>query len=262
MWKRLFNTTKGNDSQTDKDIFSHLEPDKLPAHVAIIMDGNGRWAKGQGLVRTAGHRAGVSTLKQIVKSCSDLNIEALTVYAFSTENWKRPPAEVEFLMALFSEFMDKEIEEMVRDNVCLRFIGRINELSKVLQDKIANAVERTRSNTGVKFTIAVNYGGKDELIRAIQTISSKVSGGELDAASIDDSIVDSHLDTAGLPPVDFVIRTSGDIRLSNFLLWQTAYAEFWFTSTNWPDFTPECFAEALYDFSQRERRFGGLKEKK
>ena len=123
-------------------------------------------------------------------------------------------------------------------------------------------MERTRSNTGVKFTIAVNYGGKDELVRAIQTISSKVSGGELDAASIDDSIVDSHLDTAGLPPVDFVIRTSGDIRLSNFLLWQTAYAEFWFTSTNWPDFTPECFAEALYDFSQRERRFGGLKEKK
>lgn len=261
MLGKLFSGKKKNDDQADRSYLDRLDSERLPQHVAVIMDGNGRWATGQGMIRTAGHKAGVNTLIKIVKACTAMKLNALTVYAFSTENWKRPHAEVDFLMKLFSEYLAKEIDEMHRDNVRIDFIGRVDELSQGLQKQIAEARELTKENTGVRFTVAVNYGGKDELLRAVQGIAAQAVKGELAPEEITDEVIESHLDTAGLPPVDLVIRTSGDMRLSNFLLWQAAYAEFWFTDTNWPDFTPELFAEALYAYGQRDRRFGGLSKK-
>ncbi len=261
MWKKIFGGSKQPAALETNPLYDKIDRTRLPRHVAIIMDGNGRWANGQGLVRTAGHRAGVASLKQVLKVAIDLKIEALTVYAFSTENWKRPHTEVDFLMGLFSEFLAKEIDEMDADDVCLQFIGRISELSPKLREQAEKAQERTRENQGVRFNVAMNYGGQDELTRAVQKIAQKAVAGELSPDAIDEHTIEAELDTAGLPPVDFVIRTSGDLRLSNFLLWQAAYAEFWFTQTNWPDFTPACFVEALLDFGQRKRRFGGLKNK-
>ena len=261
MWKKIFGGSKQRVLPAANTLYEKIDRNRLPRHVAIIMDGNGRWANGQGLVRTAGHRAGVAALKQVLKVAIDLGIEALTVYAFSTENWKRPHSEVDFLMGLFSEYLAQEIDEMDADDVRLHFIGRIDELSPKLREQTARAEQRTRENTGVRFNVAMNYGGQDELTRAMQKIARKVRDGELAPEAIDGHIIEGELDTAGIPPVDFVIRTSGDLRLSNFLLWQAAYAEFWFTQTNWPDFTPACFVEALLDFGQRQRRFGGLKNK-
>lgn len=261
MWKKLFSGNQSNDDTSDKNYLDELTEDQLPQHVAIIMDGNGRWATGQGLIRTAGHKAGVKTLKTIVKACTKLKLKALTVYAFSTENWKRPHAEVDFLMGLFSEYLSKEIDEMDQDDVKIDFIGRTWELSKGLQAQIADARQRTRDNQGVKFTVAVNYGGQDELVRAVQEIAAQSVKGMVKPEEITAATIEEQLDTYGLPPVDLVIRTSGDMRLSNFLLWQTAYAEFWFTDTNWPDFTPEEFGQALYEYSHRDRRFGGLSKK-
>lgn len=230
----------------------------LPRHTAIIMDGNGRWAQGRGLLRTAGHRRGVDTLKQILKVAVDLRLEALTVYAFSTENWKRPLSEVDFLMRLFSDYLAEQLMAMHNDNVRLRFLGRVDELPPALRQQARDAEALMAANSGVKFNVAMNYGGQDELLRVMRTIASRVASGELAPAGIDAATIESVLDTAGLPPVDLLIRTSGDLRLSNFLLWQTAYAEFWFTQTPWPDFTPEEFRRALTDYGQRARRFGGL----
>lgn len=231
----------------------------MPRHVAIIMDGNGRWANALGLLRSAGHTAGVKTLKRILKTAVNLELEALTVYAFSTENWKRPHAEVDFLMHLFSEYLEKEKREMHENNVRIRFLGRTEELSPLIQSQIKDAEQLMRNNTGVKFNIAANYGGRDEIVRATQAIARKVLDGRLSIDRIDDKIFEAELDTSDCPPVDLVIRTSGDLRVSNFLLWQSAYAEFWFTQTNWPEFTPEEFVEALVDFGKRERRFGAVK---
>lgn len=264
MWKKIFSGSHKNDASpiesVSDSVLDDLDPEKLPKHVAVIMDGNGRWAQGKGMVRTAGHKAGVNTLHNIVLAASKIKLRALTVYAFSTENWKRPKLEVDFLMALFSDFLKQEISFMSENNVRIRFIGRIDELAGSLQKQAAEAEELTRNNTGVQFNVAVNYGGQDELVRAVQKLAEKAVRGEIAPADIDSDMVDAALDTAGMPPVDLVIRTSGDMRLSNFLLWQAAYAEFWFTDTNWPDFTPEEFGEALADFAGRERRFGGLKK--
>lgn len=258
MWKRMFSGMQKNDDASDKYYPGELNENQLPQHVAIIMDGNGRWATGQGLIRTAGHRAGVKTLKKIVKACADWGLKALTVYAFSTENWKRPHAEVDFLMDLFSEYLAKEIDEMDADNVRIDFIGRTWELSGGLQKQIADARQRTGKNAGLRFTVAVNYGGQDELVRAVQELAAQSVRGMVKPEGITAERLEQQLDTCGLPPVDLVIRTSGDMRLSNFLLWQTAYAELWFTDTNWPDFTPEEFGRALCEYARRERRFGGL----
>ena len=242
-------------------LFANIEWDKLPRHVAIIMDGNGRWAKGQGMLRTAGHSAGVKTLKNILKTAIGLELDALTVYAFSTENWKRPHTEVDFLMNLFSEYLKKEVQEMHEDNVQIHFIGRIAGLPKSLQQQMHDAEELMKNNTGVKFNVAANYGGQDEIVRAVQKLATQVAAGKLSPTEIDEAAIEQQLDTYGNLPVDLVIRTSGDERLSNFLLWQAAYAEFWFTDINWPDFTPECFVAAMNDFAKRDRRFGGLSKK-
>ena len=239
--------------------YSELDRERLPRHVAIIMDGNGRWANALGLLRSAGHTAGVKTLKRILKTAVNLELEALTVYAFSTENWKRPLAEVDFLMHLFSEYLEKEKLEMHENNVRIRFLGRTDELSPLIQAQIRDAEQLMQYNTGVKFNIAANYGGQDEIVRAAKKIAAKVLEGHLSLEQIDEKTFESELDTFESPPVDLVIRTSGDLRVSNFLLWQSAYAEFWFTQTNWPEFTPEEFIEALIDFGKRERRFGALK---
>lgn len=240
------------------EMLSRVDRAKLPRHVAIIMDGNGRWASGRGLLRSAGHVAGVKTLKKILTTAVNLKLEALTVYAFSTENWKRPLAEVDFLMHLFSDYLEREKREMHENNVRIRFLGRTEEFSPLIQSQIRDATELMKNNTGVKFNIAADYGGQDEIIRAAQKLAAKVSRGELDAEKITAEIFESELDTVGQPPVDLLIRTSGDMRISNFLLWQAAYAEFWFTKTPWPEFTPEEFIEALIEFGRRVRRFGGV----
>ena len=261
MWKKIFGNGGEEKASRNVPLFDRIDRARLPRHVAVIMDGNGRWAQGQGLMRTAGHTAGVKTLKRILKTASDIGIEALTVYAFSTENWKRPHAEVEFLMKLFSEYLDKELREMNEEQVRIHFLGRMDGLSEGLQRQIREAEELMKGNTGIRFNIAANYGGQDELVRMVQAIACEALRGEISPDGIDEQFVERHLDTYGSPPVDLVIRTSGDMRLSNFLLWQTAYAEFWFTDTNWPDFTPEEFVEALVAFGRRDRRFGGLHEK-
>lgn len=235
-----------------------LDREKLPQHVAIIMDGNGRWAKGQGLLRQKGHLAGVKALKKVLKTAIYLDLEVLTVYAFSTENWKRPLLEVNFLMKLFLEKLADEIDELDADNVQIKFIGCIDELPRDLLEQINEAVERTKNNTGVIFNIALNYGGQDEILRAVQKIAQYVKEGQVRIEDINIELIEDSLDTAKLPPVDLVIRTSGDVRLSNFLLFQTAYAEFYFTEINWPDFRPDDFIDALEDYGKRERRFGKL----
>lgn len=243
---------------TTDDLFKKVDKSKLPRHVAIIMDGNGRWASLRGLLRSAGHTAGVKTLKKILTTAVNLKLEALTVYAFSTENWKRPLKEVEFLMHLFSEYLEKEEMEMHQNNVRIRFLGRTEDFSPLIQSQIQSAVELMKNNTGVKFNIAADYGGQDEIVRAAQKLARKVSNGEISAEQITASTFEAELDTAGQPPVDLLIRTGGDLRISNFLLWQCAYAELFFTKTAFPEFSPEEFMEALIDFSKRDRRFGGV----
>ena len=244
--------------QSDADLLARVDKSKMPRHVAIIMDGNGRWANGRGLLRSAGHTAGVKTLKNILKTAVNLKLEALTVYAFSTENWKRPHAEVDFLMHLFSEYLEREKLEMHQNNVRIKFLGRTEDFSPALQKLMRDSVELMRNNTGVKFNVAADYGGQDEIIRAAQKLAHRVKVGALEPENISPQLFDNELDTAGQPPVDLLIRTSGDLRVSNFLLWQAAYAEFWFTDTPWPEFTPAEFVDALIAFGKRHRRFGAL----
>lgn len=267
MWKKIFGGGSSNSERTEKapaganPLYDRINWQRLPRHVAVIMDGNGRWAQGKGLIRTAGHKAGVKTLKDVLKTAIDLRIEALTVYAFSTENWKRPRPEVEFLMKLFSEYLLKELEEMNDYNVRIRFIGRMEGMPEGLQRQMREAEALMKDNTGIRFNVAANYGGQDELIRATQSLARQAAEGKIAPEDIDAEAIEQELDTAGDPPVDLVIRTSGDQRLSNFLLWQSAYAEFYFTDVNWPDFTPACFVDAMVDFAGRDRRFGGLTNK-
>ena len=237
----------------------NIDKSQLPRHVGIIMDGNGRWAQNLGLIRSAGHLAGVKTLKEIIKTAVNIELEALTVYAFSTENWKRPHTEVDFLMHLFSEYLEKEKRELNEKNVKIHFIGRIDELPESLIKQAHDAENMMKNNTGLKFNVATNYGGQDEIVRATQKIAQKVLNGKLKIDDINIDIFESALDTNGDPPVDLMIRTGGDLRISNFLLWQSAYAEFWFTKTTFPEFKPEEFLEALNNFSKRDRRFGSVK---
>lgn len=258
MWKKWFGPKITSD--LTQDLYKTIDPTNVPAHVAIIMDGNGRWAKRRGMPRIFGHRAGVETLRSIVKTASEIGVKALTAYAFSTENWKRPAEEVSFLMTLLSEYLDSELEELDQNNVKLRFIGKTEELAPVLQDKMKHAANRTANNSGLILNLAVNYGGRSEIVRAVRLIAQQVISGKLDENEITEDAIERHLYTAGLPDPDLLIRPSGDYRISNYLLWQLAYTEFWFTSIHWPDFKPEHFIEAVRDYQVRERRFGGLKK--
>lgn len=229
-----------------------------PRHVGVIMDGNGRWAQRRGLPRTAGHKAGVEALRGVVKAAPDLGIEVLTAYAFSTENWTRPKDEVDFLMYLLVEYCRKEVSALNEKGVRINAIGRLHELPSLQRDEIYRAMAATRNNTGLVLNLAVNYGGHAELVDVVRAVAQRVKAGELAPEEIDEAVVSNHLYTAGLPDLDLVIRTAGELRLSNFLLWQAAYSEFWVTDVAWPDFTREHLEQAISDFSRRDRRFGAV----
>ena len=235
-----------------------LDMERIPAHIAIIMDGNGRWAKQRKLPRTMGHRAGMKNIKMMVEESSNLGVKYLTLYAFSTENWKRPAEEVGALMDLVVEFINKEFEELHRNNVRLNSIGDISKLPEKSKAAIEDAKYKTRNNTGLTLNIALNYGGRDEIVRGVKEIAEEVLEGKLKVDSIDDKVISDHLYTSGMPDPDIIIRPSGELRISNYLLWQSAYSEFWFSNINWPDFTKEDLRRAISDFQNRDRRFGGV----
>lgn len=235
---------------------SDLALDRLPQHVAVIMDGNGRWAKRRGLPRIEGHRQGADVLKDLVRCCHDWGIKALTAYAFSTENWKRPHEEVDFLMMLFERVLIRELEEMIRQNVQIQFVGNLAVLPRSLQSQIERATRATEHNCGILFTIAANYGGREEILQACRAIATKVEQGHIQAEDIDEALFSQHLYTANIGDPDLLIRTSGEMRLSNFLLWQMAYAEIYITEAFWPDFDRTEFHRALSAYQKRERRFG------
>jgi undecaprenyl diphosphate synthase len=239
-----------------QELPADLRVERLPRHVAVIMDGNGRWAKRRGMPRIMGHRRGVDVLKDLLRCCRDWGIQALTAYAFSTENWGRPAEEVEFLMMLFERVLRRELKEMMEEDVQIRFIGNLNVLPTSLQNEINKAVDATRHNKGIQFTIATNYGGRQEIIQACQAIAHQVQEGKLAPEDIDESIFERNLYTTGICDPDLLIRSSGEMRISNFLLWQMAYSEIYVTETLWPDFDRTEFHQALSAYQQRERRFG------
>lgn len=228
----------------------------MPRHVAIIMDGNGRWAKKRGMPRAFGHRAGVNALEPIIEACGRWGIEALTLYAFSTENWARPRDEVAALMGLINEFFDKKIDELDQKGVCIRMLGDLDGVPDPQRKAAHEAMARTRENTGLKLNIALNYGSRQEILRAAGALAAKCAEGKMNPGDIDEKTFEAELYTAGLPGVDLLIRTSGEERVSNFLLYQIAYAEFVFVPECWPDFTQEVFARALTAYAGRDRRFG------
>lgn len=230
----------------------------IPEHVAIIMDGNGRWAQKRGLPRIAGHRAGIEALKEVIQSSSEIGIKVLTLYAFSTENWKRPKIEVEALMNLLVEYLNREIKELHKKNVKIVTIGNIYQLPSKSQNAVLKAIDLTKDNTGLIVNVALNYGGRDELVYAFKKLMLDVQNGVVQSEKINERMIENYLYTAGLPDPDLLIRPSGELRISNFLLWQLAYSEFWFTDTLWPDFKKEHLMEAIHSYKNRERRYGGL----
>ncbi len=234
-------------------------PARMPKHVAIIMDGNGRWAKARGLSRSAGHAAGTEALREIIRASDDWGIEALSIYAFSTENWARSKEEVSALMGLLLKYFGSEIDELCEKNVKITILGDVDGLPGPQREAVIKAMDRTRDNTGLKLNIALNYGGRAELVRAAKLLAQKVKDGEIAPEDIDDDLFAAQLYTAESPDVDLLIRTSGEQRLSNFLPWQTTYAEFVFDATNWPDFDRAHYLECLRVYADRDRRFGGVK---
>ena len=236
-----------------------VDPHRLPSHVAVIMDGNGRWAKNKGRPRIMGHQKGVDTLKNLLYCCRDWGVPALTAYAFSTENWGRPLEEVDFLMTLFERVLRRELKEMMAENVRIRFVGNLGKLPSSLQEEIAKAMQDTEANTGIQFTVATNYGGREEIVQACRAIASKVEQGYIQATDVNEELFEEHLYTYGLHHPDLLIRTSGEMRISNFLLWQMAYAEIYVTKTLWPDFDRSEFHQALIAYQKRNRRFGKVK---
>lgn len=230
-----------------------------PRHVAIIMDGNGRWAQRRGLPRSVGHRAGVAAVKRVVMAADEANIEALTLFAFSVENWGRPKREISAIMRLLYETTKKELREIAENNVRIITTGDIDGLPDTKREAVLDAIARTRNNTGLVLNLALNYGGRTEILQAVRQIAAKVQTGKLKLEDIDESVFKLHLQTNGLPDPDLLIRTSGEYRLSNFLLWQTSYTELYVTDTLWPDFTRDDFYRAVLDFQARERRFGRVR---
>ena len=235
-----------------------LDRPRLPRHVAVIMDGNGRWARARGLPRVEGHRRGVGTVRMVVEECSKLGIEQLTLYCLSSENWKRPAAELTLLMHLLRQFVIEERGEIMRQNLQFSLIGRRSELPDNVLQEVEATIECSRANSGMRLCLAVNYGSRAEVTDAVRTIAERVARGELDASEIDEQLVSDSLYTAGMPDPDLVVRTAGEMRLSNFLLWQISYAELWVTSRCWPEFRRDDLRDALREFSGRDRRFGGL----
>ena len=237
-------------------LLAQIDLDRLPQHIAVIMDGNGRWGKKRRLPRIAGHRAGIRAVRQVVEACARLGVPYLTLYAFSIENWKRPHTEVRLLMGLLREYLKKEIKTLNEQNSRLGVIGRIGELPKAVQRDLQVALDKTRDNNGLRLTLALNYGARAELVDAVRDLTARLArDGDL---KIDEASLGQCLYTGGMPDPDLLIRTSGELRLSNFLLWQVAYAEIWVTDTLWPDFTQNHLFQAIIDYQKRERRYGGL----
>lgn len=229
-----------------------------PQHIAIIMDGNGRWAKKQGKPRTAGHYKGSENVRDIAIAANDLGVKVLTLYAFSTENWSRPDDEVNYLMKLPSVFFEAYLKELMKNNIRIAFIGEMDKFPTETRKVMENAIEKTKENTGLILNFALNYGSRREITLAVQKIASEVKEGNLEVFDINEQVIENHLMTADYPAIDLMIRTSGECRLSNFLLWQLAYAEFYFTEVSWPEFTKEELVKALDIYANRHRRFGGL----
>ena len=232
----------------------------VPQHVAIILDGNGRWAKSKGMPRNYGHAQGSKNVERICEDAYKMGIKYLTVYAFSTENWSRPKGEVDALMTLLRNYMKTCLNTAKKNRMKVRVIGDKTGLDPDIQIRIRELEEASKDNDGLNFTIAINYGSRDEIVRAVRHISEDVAAGKLDPTSVTEETISNYLDTAGIPDPDLLIRTSGELRLSNFLMWQLAYTEFYFTNTPWPDFTKEELAEAIEKYNSRDRRYGGVKE--
>ena len=242
------------------DFKNKIKLENLPQHLAIIMDGNGRWAKKQGLLRTLGHEKGTKTVRIIVESSAKLGVKNLTLYGFSSENWNRPKMEVDTIMKIIIKSLKRELETLKNNNIRLTAIGNIEKLPKTAQKELSEVIEKTKDNNLMTLTLALSYGSREELISAVKTISTKVKNNIISSNDIDELIINQHLYTHNLPDVDLLIRTSGEHRISNFLLWQIAYAELYFTDVLWPDFTEEHLYEAIYSYQNRERRFGKTSE--
>ena len=242
------------------DIKSQIDSHKLPNHVAIIMDGNGRWAKQKGMARVFGHKNGVKAVTETVETAAEMGIKVLTLYAFSTENWKRPKKEIDLLMSLLVSSLKDELDTLQKNDIKLQSIGQIENLPKKAQKELNEVIHLTKNNSSLVLNLALSYGSREEIVKAIKNISKKVVNKELSIEEIDEKIINNHLYTFTLPDVDFLIRTSGEKRISNFLLWQIAYAELYFTDVLWPDFRKEDFFKAILNYQQRERRFGKISE--
>jgi undecaprenyl diphosphate synthase len=243
---------------TDRTLALAIDPERIPAHIAIIMDGNGRWAKGRGLPRFAGHRAGVARVRSVVEDCSHIGVQALTLYAFSAENWKRPRAEVDMLWRLLRIYLRREIEDLRRNNIRLQSSGRVEALPPGAYEVLREAERATAHCTGMRLNLAINYSARNELVDTVNTIIDEARIERLSELVVDESMIERRLSTAGLPDPDLLIRTSGEMRISNFLLWQIAYAELYVTNTYWPDFNRAELLKAILEFQRRDRRFGGL----
>ncbi|PSG90731.1 isoprenyl transferase [Aurantibacter aestuarii] len=242
------------------NLLEQIHKDRLPKHIAIIMDGNGRWAKNKGLLRVVGHENGTKSVRETVETCAKLGVDHLTLYAFSTENWNRPKLEVDSLMKLLVSSLKKEINTLQDNNIQLNAIGNLNALPKKVHKELLDVIGKTAQNTRMKLSLALSYGSREELINAVKEISDKVKNNIISCEKIDESTINEHLYTRNLPDVDLLIRTSGEQRISNFLLWQIAYAELCFEDVLWPDFTQEHLLKAIIDYQKRERRFGKTSE--
>ncbi len=233
-----------------------LDKANIPRHIAIIMDGNGRWAKKRGLPRIIGHKNGVLTVRKIVRAARKLGVQVLTLYAFSTENWRRPPKEVQVLMGLLKSFLQSELADMLQEDIRLFCIGQKEKLPADVNTVLEDAMAQTANATGMTLNLALSYGSRSEIVMAVQNIAQKIANGQLTVQAIDEKLIADHLYTAGLPDPDLIIRTGGEYRLSNFLLWQASYAEIYVTESKWPEFTEKSLHNAILDFQQRQRRFG------
>jgi undecaprenyl diphosphate synthase len=242
------------------DLLENIDTNNLPKHLAIIMDGNGRWAKQQGLLRAFGHESGTKSVKTIIKTGAKLGIENLTLYAFSTENWNRPKLEVDTLMKILIKSLKKELPTLLENNIKLNTIGNLEKLPQSAQKELLEVIDKTQNNDHMTLTLALSYGSREEIVNAVKNICNKVKNNTISIDSIDDSIINEHLYTQNLPDVDLLIRTSGEHRISNFLLWQIAYAELYFTDVLWPDFKEQDLYEAIISYQKRERRFGKTSE--
>ena len=238
---------------------AEIDMNRLPVHIGVIMDGNGRWAKRRGLPRSAGHQAGADTLKKIVTECNKMGIKYITVYAFSTENWKRPKEEVDFLMNLLMSYLKDAERTLAGENVVIRAIGSRDELSQEMREQILKTENFTKDNSGIVMNIALNYGAREELVKATRDICERVTSGEISVDDIDADMISDNLYTKGQPDPDFIIRTSNELRLSNFMMWQASYSEFYFTKRLWPDFSISDLYDAIIEYQSRDRRYGGVK---